>query len=60
MADGPLLVIQNNYQPKISVLPTNQTGLKNIAERYRLLYKKEIIVENKNGFFTVKLPIVLA
>ena len=60
MVDGPLLVIQNNYQPKISVLPTNQTGLKNIAERYRLLYKKEIIVENKNGFFTVKLPIVLA
>ena len=60
VVDGPLLVIQNNYQPKISVLPTNQTGLKNIAERYRLLYKKEIIVENKNGFFTVKLPIVIA
>jgi hypothetical protein len=41
-------------------LPGNETGLKNIAERYRLLYKKEIVVENKNGFFTVKLPIVMA
>ena len=60
VVDGSLLVIQNNYQPKISVIHSNQTGLKNIAERYRLLYKKEIIVENKNGFFTVKLPIVIA
>ncbi len=58
--EGPMLVVQNYYQPKLSVLPGNETGLKNIAERYRLLYKKEIVVENKNGFFTVKLPIVLA
>ncbi len=58
--EGPMLVVQNIYQPKLSVLPGNETGLKNIAERYRLLYKKEIVVENKNGFFTVKLPIVMA
>ena len=58
--EGPMLVVQNYYQPKLSVLPGNETGLKNIAERYRLLYKKEIVVENKNGFFTVKLPIVMA
>ena len=58
--DGPMMVVQNNFQPKMSVLPGNETGLKNIAERYQLLYKKEIIVENKNGFFTVKLPIVKA
>ena len=58
--EGPMLVVQNYYQPKLSVLPGNETGLKNIAERYRLLYKKEIVVENTNGFFTVKLPIVMA
>ena len=58
--EGPMLVVQNYYQPKLSVLPGNETGLKNIADRYRLLYKKEIVVENKNGFFTVKLPIVMA
>ncbi len=58
--EDSMLVVQNVYQPKLSVLPGNETGLKNIAERYRLLYKKEIVVENKNGFFTVKLPIVMA
>ncbi len=58
--EDSMLVVQNVYQPKLSVLPGNETGLQNIAERYRLLYKKEIVVENKNGFFTVKLPIVLA
>ena len=58
--EDSMLVVQNVNQPKLSVLPGNETGLQNIAERYRLLYKKEIVVENKNGFFTVKLPIVLA
>ena len=33
-------------------------GLKNIMERYKSLIGKEVIVEESDEFFTVKLPLV--
>ncbi len=52
------LVVKNNLQPKIINIESEKIGLKNIADRYRLLYHKEIIVDKTNECFVVKMPLV--
>lgn len=52
------LLVKNNFQPKISAQLSTGTGLSNVMQRYQLLFNKEIIIENTNEFFIVKLPIV--
>jgi two-component system LytT family sensor kinase len=54
--DGYLVVV-NNIQAKTSVEPSSGIGLKNIAERYRLLLAKEIKIDMNEHFFIVKLPL---
>lgn len=54
---GHELVIRNNFQPKQSVSHTTGTGLDNIAQRYRLLFDKDIAIEKHADAFFVKLPI---
>lgn len=51
------LVVQNNFQPKIINVESSKVGLKNIADRYKLLFHNEIIVENTKTYFSVKLPL---
>lgn len=51
------LVVKNNLQPKIIGIESEKVGLKNIADRYRLLFHKEIIIEKTNTFFVVKIPL---
>lgn len=51
------LVVQNNFQPKIINVESSKVGLKNIADRFKLLFHKEIIVENTKTYFSVKLPL---
>ncbi len=54
-----LLVVENNYQPKSSAVAGTGTGLGNISERYRLLFDREIQIEQTANSFTVKLPVVV-
>lgn len=54
------LIIQNNIQPKQSTPPSIGTGLDNVAQRYRLLFGKEIEVDRQAEAFIVKLPILPA
>lgn len=54
------LIIRNNFQPRQSVSHTTGTGLDNIAQRYRLLFDKEIVIEKDSNAFVVKLPIITA
>lgn len=56
--DNDYLVIRNNVQPKVNVTDTVGIGLHNIAQRYKLLFGKEIIIQEHSGMFTVKLPII--
>lgn len=50
------LVVKNNLQLKSSVGYTSGIGLKNIFERYHLLSKQLVLIEESNAFFIVKLP----
>lgn len=53
-----ILEVINNLQPKASVQHNTGIGLANVAQRYRLLFDKEISIEKTETAFTVKLPLV--
>ncbi len=47
------IITTNNIEPKLSSEPSTGLGLKNLAERYKILTGNEIIVNNRNNVFTV-------
>lgn len=49
------VVISNNMQPVNA--DSNGIGLANLNERFRILVKKEIVIERTTNTFTVKLPL---
>lgn len=53
-----LLEVTNNLQPKTSVQHNTGIGLDNVAQRYQLLFDKNISIEKTDATFTVKLPLV--
>jgi hypothetical protein len=57
-ADEDTLVVENTFQPKLHVENSTKVGLKNIQDRYKLLSKKSIKVENKDQLFRVTLPLL--
>lgn len=57
LSDDPdWVIMRNNYQPKRSVESSNGVGLENIRQRSLALSGKDIAVEQKDGYFTVKIP----
>ncbi|RZL19596.1 MAG: sensor histidine kinase, partial [Pedobacter sp.] len=56
--DAPALVVENNFQPKLSTIQRPGMGLKNIIERYKLLVDKSVDVVNDNKKFTVTIPLL--
>lgn len=51
------LVVANNRQVKSSPVISNKLGLRNIADKYRLLGKKELRVTQTESSFEVTLPL---
>ena len=56
-ANNDWISVTNNLTGVPQLVTSNGIGLSNIADRYKILASKKIMVEN-NGIFTVKLPIV--
>ena len=52
------VIIKNIINPKNYPNPTSKIGLGNLDHRYKLLTKRNIIIENNFKSFTVKLPII--
>ncbi len=52
------LVISNNLQKKQIKEYSSELGLKNIKSRYAFISDKEVIVEETNEHFTVKIPLI--
>lgn len=57
-ANGQYIKVTNNYRPKPYAANSTHTGLKNLSSRFRLISKKDIVVETGSELFTVKLPII--
>ena len=53
-----ILIVSNNKQKRTIMPSTTKIGLHNICERYRFLTKKELIIEDTNDSFTVKIPLL--
>ncbi|MDW7693372.1 histidine kinase [Flammeovirgaceae bacterium SG7u.111] len=51
------IVVKNNLQLKESSYST-KTGLSNLVKRYQLLTSKEILIDDSNEFFIVKVPLL--
>ncbi len=52
------LVIQNNLQKKEVLQSRKGVGLQNIVNRYHILTKRNVLIDESNGFFKVKIPIL--
>lgn len=50
-------IVQNNFNPLNTDTEGTKHGLKSINERCKYLMNKEIILENENGKYTVKVPL---
>lgn len=56
--NGHYLKVSNNYRPRPYSLHSTHTGLSNLRARFRLICRKEIVVEQTRELFTVKLPVI--
>lgn len=57
LIENDFVIVQNNLQKMGTQLMSTGTGLKNLAERIRLITGKTLVVEETNNYFTVKVPI---
>jgi hypothetical protein len=55
--DG-FLMIENNINPKEAIGKSTKVGLRNIADRYGLITRKRVTIENDNRTFKVSLPLL--
>lgn len=58
LVDNDYLLIRNSLQLKRQIKKVNGYGLKNIADRYVLLSDKEVITEQDERSFVLKLPLL--
>ncbi|HET9747205.1 MAG TPA: histidine kinase, partial [Chitinophagaceae bacterium] len=56
--NGEYLKVCNNKRPKPYLVESTNIGLRNLSSRYKLLCNKNIIIENKESSFLVKLPLI--
>lgn len=56
--NGEYLKVSNNKRPKPYLVESTSTGLRNLSSRYKLLCNKNIVIENEESCFLVKLPLI--
>lgn len=57
-SEGDTIKISNPVQMKKEDEKGEGIGLSNLAERYRLMWKKDIIIKENDGIFEVELPLL--
>ena len=56
--NGEYVKVYNNKKPKPYLVDSTNIGLRNLSNRYMLLCNKNIVIENKESSFLVKLPLI--
>ena len=56
--EGNYLVVQNNLQKKEVLQTRKGVGLENIVNRYAILTKRSVLVDETSTYFSVKIPIL--
>jgi LytS/YehU family sensor histidine kinase len=58
-SEGNFIVVENNLQKRqFSAEPNSGVGLENIRKRYQFLSDVQVVVEQSDNKFVVKLPII--
>jgi len=57
--EDQFIVVRNNLQKKATQLNSMKIGLRNLAERVRLITGRVLIIEETNSDFIVKTPLIL-
>lgn len=56
--EKPYIVVKNNLQKMASQLKSTRTGLKNLRERVKLITGMDLIIEETNDEYIVKVPLI--
>lgn len=56
--EGEMIVVSNTLRPKLNAGDNNGTGLANLLARYRLLSDRQPVIQNHNGRYVVRLPLI--
>jgi two-component system LytT family sensor kinase len=56
--ENDLIVVKNNLQKMAVQLKSTKIGLKNLAERVRLISGRELHIDESGNFFIVKIPVL--
>lgn len=56
--NGEYLKVSNNKRPKPYLADSTNIGLRNLSSRYKLVCNRNIIIENEETNFLVKLPLI--
>ena len=56
--NGEYLKVSNNKKPKPYLVDSTSTGLRNLSSRYMLVCNRNIVIENEEFHFLVKLPLI--
>ncbi len=56
--DSENIIVSNSLLPKKTNYHSTGVGLNNLLNRYQLLFKQDIIIEQNTAVFSVKLPII--
>ena len=52
------VLVKNTMKLKSTLQPGQKSGLVNLGHRFQLITKRNVIIENKNNIFSVRLPIL--
>jgi LytS/YehU family sensor histidine kinase len=56
--EGDMIVIKNNLQRMATQLKSTEIGLKNLSDRVKLATGKDLVIEETDNFFLVKVPLL--
>jgi len=56
--DHDSIIVQNIINPKLNEEASSGVGLANLTNRYSILFRKSITITNKDGIFTVEIPLI--
>jgi two-component system, LytTR family, sensor kinase len=57
--EGNYIVVKNNLQKMAVQMKSTKIGLKNLAERIKILTGNELVIEETNSHYIVKIPLIL-
>jgi LytS/YehU family sensor histidine kinase len=57
-SENETVTVSNPFQPKKDAESGESIGLSNLAERYRLLWNREIAIRNDGNVFEVEIPLI--